>query len=327
MTHKAHTMRFDFHENRISETGPFEHMGLLCMRIAAKSTRRIQYSGLRHLNKVIKGIFPSNEFIQVRFNDDTSFEFPYGDGYWGRLLDNSKTYSPCEENFLFAIRDLDYAFIDCGANFGYMSLLVSSKAFGSKPSIAVEADPNTFSVLERNWRLNGQRFEIRNNAVFSQSGNIVDFGGNKHEARSIQETSQTQNASRIETVALDDLKPWIKRQKKKHLILKLDVEGVEVAALEGSTSLLKDDPCVMYEDHGMDKTHEISRFLKDKLGMRLYFSEPTGCRELKSWDDIDAIKVNPRVGYDFIAARGDFWPQKIAELSFTPGQNGLTNAD
>lgn len=316
MASETQTILFDFNSDTISNTTATESLGLALMRLAAKSTRSMDYTGLSHINRLVRNLLPSRRFVRTRIFDDTEFEFPYGDGYWGCLLDNAITYSPSEELFLNAIADVDYAFIDCGANFGYMSSIVSSNACGKKSAIAIEADPDTFKMLERNWILNNQRFDLMHNAVFSKSGEWVDFGGGKHEARSIQEGKAVSDTSKVETIKLDDLAPWIDEQNCEHLVMKLDVEGVEIEALKGAGSLMKSDPCIMFEDHGADTTHEVSRFIKHELGMGIYFSDEEGCREIKSLDELADIKHNPRVGYDFLAARGDFWPELISNLKY-----------
>ncbi|MDJ0614879.1 MAG: FkbM family methyltransferase [Rhizobiaceae bacterium] len=316
MPQSSEVIGYDFNTDIISNTTTRESLGMTLMRLAAKAARPMDYTGLSHANRIIRKVLPSNRFVQVRLFEDTRFEFPYGDGYWGVLLDNKLTYSPSEEYFLAAIRDVDYAFVDCGANFGYMSSIISSDAFGKKPSIAVEADPGTFKMLQRNWELNGQRFEIKHNAVFDKSGEFVSFGGGKHEARSIQQGAIDDACNDVETIALDTLLPWIKKQKRKHLILKLDVEGVEIPALKGASKILKTNPCIMFEDHASDKSHEVSKFIMEELGMDVFYSDESGCREIHSYADIEDIKRNPRVGYDFIAAKGDFWPDLIRNLKY-----------
>ena len=316
MDNQKQAIAFDFNEDRVSNASAAESLGMALMRLAAKAARPIDYTGLSHANKLISTVLPSDRFVRARMLDDTYFEFPYGDGYWGVLLDTKIPYSAPEEYFLMAVRDVNYAFVDCGANYGFMSALVTSDAYGKKPCIAIEADPDTFKMLERNWHLNGQRFELKHNAVFHKSGEWVSFGGGKHEARSIQDNASDEKCNDVETIALDTLEPWIKNQGREQLILKLDVEGVEISALKGASKLLKKDPCILFEDHASDKKHEVSKFMMEELNMTVFTSEKNGCRRLTSLEEIEALKRNPRVGYDFIAARGDFWPDLIQELKY-----------
>lgn len=249
--------------------------------------------------------------MQTTLFDDTIFEYLYGDSYWARLAYNGDVYARTEEDFLLALRDVDYAYIDCGANFGYMSAIVTSSTYGNKPSIAIEADPSTFKTLEQNAELNQNRFEIRHNAVFSKSGEMVNIHGDKHEARSILDDDGNRGDGNVETLALDDLEGWINAQGKDAIILKLDVEGVEIDAMKGAKNLASKNLLVTYEDHGNDKSNEISLYFMNELGMKIFASEEYGCRELTSLAEISSVKTNSRVGYDFIATKSGFWLKKV----------------
>ena len=78
--------------------------------------------------------------------------------------------------------DVDYCFVDGGANFGFWSVLVSSRPFGSHPVIAIEASSANAAKLERNAELNGGRFKVLHRAIGSTTGNQVWLSGAKHEA-------------------------------------------------------------------------------------------------------------------------------------------------
>lgn len=307
----------NFQTGSIVNAGFMEKLGMFALRSAGWMTRPVQYVGYSKAAALVRVFVPSKRKVRTQLFEDTNFEYGYADNYWSRLVYSGDVYSRAEENFLKAIRHVDYAYIDCGANFGYMSAIVTSKAYGEKPCIAIEADPITFKALETNADLNGNRFEIRNNAVFSKSGEMVNIHGDKHEARSILNDEGNRETGNVETIALDDLENWYTKHNKKALILKLDVEGVEIDALKGSTKLLEQNTLVMFEDHASDKTHEVSEYLMATLGMRLYYSEKNGCRELKAINDVAKLKTNPRVGYDFIATKSDFWISEIEACNYT----------
>ena len=245
---------------------------------------------------------------------DTRFEFPYGDGYWGCLLDNSKVYSPGEEDILLLLADIDYVYIDCGANYGYMSALVSGEAFGKKPCVAIEADPHTYKFLERNHALNGERFEIMNRAIFSVSGEMVNIHGAKHEARSIIDENGTRHNGNVETLALDDLVDQLPGFKGKPTLLKLDVEGVEIDAMKGATNLISSDLLVVYEDHASDPNHKVTHYFREELGMRVFTTPGAKLKEIKSDEQMTAIKKNHRLGYDFFATKSEFWLETLSDL-------------
>jgi len=106
---------------------------------------------------------PPQDAASARHRDqtqsDATFVFPYGDGYWSKLLNRSFCY---EDELELLFRDsvsVDYTFIDCGANFGYWSVLVSSAPYGSHKAIAIEPSSQNFAKLKNNAEINGNRFE------------------------------------------------------------------------------------------------------------------------------------------------------------------------
>jgi hypothetical protein len=103
--------------------------------------------------------------IAIKLNSDATFEFPYGDGYWSKLLNRSYSY---EDELELLFRDsagVDYTLLDCGANFGYWSVLVSSAPFGSHKAIAIEPSSQNFAKLKNNAEINGNRFELMKCAI------------------------------------------------------------------------------------------------------------------------------------------------------------------
>lgn len=306
----------DFKTGHISGAGFFERIGLELMKGSAYLLAPLQFTGFSWASKFIRAVFKSDKQIQVKFAEDCVFEYPYGDGYWGVLLYNKATYAPDVELYLQSFADIDYTFIDCGSNYGYMSVLVSSELYGSKPSIAIEADPDNYQKTMKNSKLNGNRYDYCHNAIFNESGKIVNLFGAKHEAFSILEEEGADIRARVETLALDDLSDWVEKTGNPRTILKLDVEGVEIDALKGAGKLLAGDCLVNFEDHGSDKSHEISRFIKDELGMRLFIGNEAGIEltEITSWEQLDDLKTNPRRGYDLFAASSSFWLKRLEAM-------------
>ncbi len=74
----------------------------------------------------------------VKLNADALFAFPFGDGYWSKLLNRTFYYEDELELLFRNSIDVDYTLLDCGANYGYWSVLVSSEPFGSHKAIAIE---------------------------------------------------------------------------------------------------------------------------------------------------------------------------------------------
>lgn len=310
------TIYHDFHTGRITGGGVLDRIGMELMRTAAFILAPIEFFGFSWAAALVRSIFRGQNQVQVKLSQDTIFEYPYGDGYWSMLLYNKMAYSPEIHGYLKSFTDIDYAFIDCGSNFGYMSVLVSSDAFGNKPAIAIEADPENYQKTVHNANLNGKRFDHCHNAVFDESGKKVPLFGAKHEAFSLRSEEGDHARAEVETLALDDLSGWLERQGNPKSILKLDVEGVEIDALKGAGKILKNDCLVIYEEHGSDIDHEISRYLKSHLNMRLYFGGSDGKKmtEITSFDEISKLKTSKRYGYDLFATASDFWVDRLNRL-------------
>ncbi|MCP4074116.1 MAG: FkbM family methyltransferase [Hyphomicrobiales bacterium] len=310
----------DFQTGRISGAGISERIGLELMRLGANILAQFEFVGFSWIARIARSIFRSSRPVRVIFSKDCVFEYPYGDGYWGVLLHNKITYAPEIEPYLKAFSNIPYVFIDCGSNYGYMSVLTSSAEYGSKPTIAVEADRQNFQMTARNAEINGSRYTFRHNAVFSKSGEKVTLGGTKHEARSINQDIQAGHLEEVDTLALDDLSSWLNDQADNlPVILKLDVEGAEIDALKGAGTILERDCLIIYEEHGADKSHEVSRYLKDVLGMRLFASDEKRLQitEISNYDELDVLKTNPRKGYDLFASFNDFWIEHLGQLNNT----------
>lgn len=307
---------YDFQSGSVLSATIRERMGLSLMKLAAFATYPVSYVGFSYAARLIRNIIPGSNPVKTTLYADTVFEFPYGDAYWGRLLNNRQVYSPDIEHFLLAIRDTDYLFVDCGANYGYMSAIITSDRFGNKPAMAIEAAPETFEILKRNASNNHDRFDIRHRAVFSKSGETANIYGEKHEARSILADKGEKSKGTVETLALNDLRPWIDAHGGKPVLLKLDVEGVEIDAMKGASGLQEYQMLVIFEDHGCEKTHQVTRFFMEDLNMKVYVSEKSGCREIRNISELNRIKNNPRVGYDFIASNSKFWLEKISTCKY-----------
>src|SRR5262249_55681994 len=122
--------------------------------------------------------------IAIKLNDDAVFEFPYGDGYWSKLLNRSYHYEDELELLFRHSADVDYTLIDCGANYGDWCVLVSRSPFGSRRAIAIEPSSQNFPKLANNAKVNGDRFELMKCAIGSTRG-TARLSGTKHEAFSI----------------------------------------------------------------------------------------------------------------------------------------------
>ena len=134
---------------------------------------------------------------------------------------------------------VDYTLIDCGANYGYWSVLVSSAPYGSHKAIAIEPSSQNFTKLKNNAEINGNRFEVMKCAIGASRG-TARLSGTKHEAFSIAGDAGD-GGEDVPVIALDNLLDDGKVSPNGKYLIKLDVEGVEIEAIKGGARLLQGD--------------------------------------------------------------------------------------
>ena len=161
--------------------------------------------------------------------------------------------------------------------------------------------------------LNGNRFQILHNAVFSESGEDVPVFGAKHEAFSIVKDDGAVRGT-VTTLAINDLTDWLKSTNRTNVMIKLDVEGAENAAIDGIGDLGGAEILLIYEDHGSDREHNVSKHLKEKHGYQIFYFHEGFAIEISDLTALDEIKTNRRYGYDLIATKSLYWLGEILKL-------------
>src|SRR5207253_368787 len=252
--------------------------------------------------------------IAIKLNSDATFEFPYGDGYWSKLLNRSYHYEDELEILFRHSAEVDYTLLDCGANYGYWSVLVSSKPFGSHKAIAIEPSGQNFPKLANNAKINGNRFEALKCAIGATRG-TARLSGTKHEAFSIAGDQSV--GEEVPVIALDNLLDDGKVTLGGKYLIKLDVEGVEIEAMKGGVRLMQGDSVLLCEEHGNDPQHTVSRYILDQTPLKLIVYDPRSNR-LETVTDLsilDRIKVSTHVGYNVFGTASAFWLARIDALN------------
>ena len=97
------------------------------------------------------------------------------------------------------------------------------------------------------------------------------------------------------------------------LVIKLDVEGVEIEALRGARGMLAGDCLVVCEEHGSDRKHSVSRYLMEENSLSLIVFDPA-VRRFVRLDDLrllDRMKRHRWVGYNVFATSGRSWKERL----------------
>ena len=249
---------------------------------------------------------PDGKLVSVMLNDDARFVFPEGDWFWTRHIGRG-FYEPEIEAVLRRAAARPYGLIDAGANFGYWSIVASSAPYGRHPAVAIEASRDNFRRLVHNAQANGGRFHTLHRAVLDVSGRQVRLFGRKHYGLSLRpdwHPDDADQAETVESVTLDQVADDYLADRTHPPLLKVDVEGVEIEAMRGARRLIEEGALVIYEDHGKEASHRISRYVLSLEAVALWHigkdgrSSPVGAVE-----ELDAIKQNPKLGYNFFFHR------------------------
>lgn len=138
--------------------------------------------------------------------------------------------------------------IDIGANLGYYTAIASRLAGEQGSVLAFEPEPNFFKLLSRNISRNDLKnvinFEL---AIAEKTGltNLYLSNDNKGH-NSIINSEELKNSVQVKTTTLDDFLASHKITKVD--MIKMDIEGAEILALEGmKNTLMKHLPLLFLE--------------------------------------------------------------------------------
>jgi len=306
-------IQFDRASGALVGANLWERTAALALAAGSKISSHFSHRGYISCANLLRKMLPERN-IAIKLNPDALFEFPYGDGYWSKLLNRSYNYEDELELLFRDSVDVDYTLIDCGANYGYWSVLVSSAPFGSHKAIAIEPSSQNFPKLANNARINSNRFELMKCAIGSSRGS-ARLTGTKHEAFSIAGGSS--GGEEVPVIALDNLIDDGKVSPNGKYLIKLDVEGVEIEAIKGGSRLLQADSVVLCEEHGSDRAHTVSRYILERTPLKLMVYDP-GSNQIETVTELsilDRIKVSSHVGYNVFGTASVFWQNRINALN------------
>jgi FkbM family methyltransferase len=306
-------IQFDRSTGVLEGANAWERLAALALASGSKVASTFSHRGYNHCANLLRKTLPERD-IAIKLNPDATFEFPYADGYWSKLLNRSYSY---EGELELLVRDsvgVDYTLIDCGANFGYWSVLISSRPYGSHRAIAIEPSSQNFAKLKKNAEVNGNRFEIMKCAIGANRG-TARLSGTKHEAFSI--AGGADGGEEVPVIALDNLLDDGKISAGGKYLIKLDVEGVEIEAIKGGTRLLQGDSILLCEEHGNDPDHTVSRYILEQTPLKLIVCDPRSNRleTVSELSILDRIKVSSHVGYNVFGTASAFWQDRINTLN------------
>ncbi|MGY3615548.1 FkbM family methyltransferase [Bradyrhizobium sp. USDA 10063] len=306
-------IQFDRTSGALEGANLWERTAALALSTGSKISSHFSHMGYIACANLLRKTLPDRN-IAVRLNEDAVFEFPYGDGYWSKLLNRAYHYEDELELLFKDSADVDYMLIDCGANYGYWSVLVSSRPFGAQKAIAIEPSGQNFPKLASNADINGNRFETMKCAIGAARG-TARLSGTKHEAFSI--AGDQTDGEEVPVIALDNLLDDGKIALNGKYLIKLDVEGVEIEAMKGGVRLMQGDSVLLCEEHGSDRKHTVSRYILEQTPLKLIVYDPSSNRleTVTELSILDRIKVSTHVGYNVFGTASAFWQDRINALN------------
>ena len=140
-------------------------------------------------------------------------------------------------------------FLDCGCNYGFYSFYVASLSKFNK-IISVEASEKTSKEFLRNLSLNNlSNIIFKNNAISNIDGEKILFNESENDWESSQTHSNFKltKTSEVTSLKIDSIMREYNINDYQ-LIIKLDIEGNEMSAIEGSLDVIqKNSPLIIIE--------------------------------------------------------------------------------
>lgn len=252
------------------------------------------------------------------------FSFPSRDYYWNRLLDASWHYEPEIDLLLRSLSDVPFVFVDLGANFGYWSTRVGAGLYGNHRVIAVEPAEQCFSILTRNTE--GLPVGLQRRAIDRRSGEKILLYGERHAGFSINRDwhgASRQAVNEVESISIDDLlRAGGVDPADTPVLVKLDVEGVEMRALAGAERTIEGSSLFVVEESGTAGRGEALRHATEDSGMSIFAVEDGRLTELVGVSDLAACKERHRraglSALNIVATKSPFWLGKLRSLPSVP---------
>ena len=241
-------IQFDRATGALEGANAWERLAAVALTLGSKMSSNFSHRGYNMCANLLRTTLPERDIDdQAQSGRDVRVSL------WRRLLEQAaQSHVRVRRRTRAAVpglADVDYTLLDCGANYGYWSVLVSSKPFGSHKAIAIEPSGQNFPKLANNAKINGNRFEAMKCAIGAARG-TARLSGTKHEAFSI--AGDQSGGEEVPVLALDNLLDDGKIAASGKYLIKLDVEGVEIEAMKGGKRMLQADCVVLCEEHGND---------------------------------------------------------------------------
>lgn len=286
------------------------HAGRLSERFGNRLARRG--------TSAIGSLFPDGLVGLRPTPSGTPFSFPLGDGYYANLLHPDGALEPeLAALVLNIITQEPMLVIDGGSNRGFFVSLTASMG---PHIIAIEAAEDLINWVQVNSKISTSGATIVHAALWSKDNQEMEFrshprlhpGGGLAATEIARDRDKGWTRKPVKTVTIDSL---IAAHRAKYqlapptILLKLDVEGAELNALQGAKKALESGNIVVaYEQHSRSPNRGSFELLKG-LGYSQWLIDD-GLKAIADFGRLESLpKEKPR-GYNVVAAR----PGRLTEL-------------
>jgi len=230
------------------------------------------------------------------------FIFKLNDPYYSQLISDYYIYENDIHNFVCKLNNTDFNFYDLGANYGYWSVYLSNIQ-ECKYCVAVEPLAENFHYLQLNNKLNNFRFKTFKRVISNGLNKSIRLFYNPKLPNNVG-SSTKQKKGKYQIVKEILVRDIIKKNKFLN-IFKLDIEGEEINAIKQITKIKLKKHIIIYECHGKDKMHKVTKYLiKNKYNI-YNFSYNNKILNIKDISLLTKIKKKRNTGYNFIAIHKD----------------------
>jgi FkbM family methyltransferase len=302
------------HQLTIAEGGVSARIQLQILLGYASVIRLFGGRGLQRLAWTLGRIFPQRNSVVVS-QGERRYKIYLNDGYYvAHTLPWGFVYEAEMEPALDRIVTEGAAFIDCGANNGYWSVYAAARVRDPERVVAIEPTSGPFKRLQENRSLNRNSFHIVKSAIYSEPGIELPFSthpqnhaGNAYAARGDESSTGPRGDEEVvRTVTIDQVcdEMLSKVGAVEPLIVKIDVEGLEIEAFQGAQKTIDRGALLLYEDHGSDLSCRNTEFLLRQFQLEIYLlNETSPPTKIENIQELRPLKKKPWRGYNLLAAK------------------------
>jgi len=156
------------------------------------------------------------------------------------------------------------AVVDVGTNLGYYLAVASARLGSEGRIIGIEADPELYEIASLNAEQMEANITVLHAAISDSAGEADFYPSEISNWGSLRRDSALQQSApvRVQTITLDML---CEQQNVNPDAIRMDIEGLEAAALAGAERVLRQRPIIFMELHLYILTPEEKEFIADRL--------------------------------------------------------------